>query len=197
MNFQDWTTLGSLGAVVAMGVWSNANAQRTVQEMQAQRSLSVRPRLELETTVDIAETTAIVSVVMTTEVDQRIARYGLRFRNVGAGSAYDVGVDKKSRRGARIECFASPQTIAPGGTFSLQAVVTHPIHTLPDFELQLHYRDLDDALHDTLVHIDARQSPPRTIQTHHGGPSRWDRTRSGAIAQSTENPKGGSRDESI
>lgn len=201
---QSLVTVGSLVAVLTMGIWTNRNAQRTIREMQAQRSLSVRPRLELETTIfDIDETTVIVSVMMTTEFDRRTVRYGLRFRNVGAGSAYDVGVDQETRHEARIKCFASPQTVAAGDTFSLQVVVTHPIHTLPDFELQLRYRDLDDAFHHTLLHVDGRQSPPRIIQTHHRGPSRWERTRSfirsrrGVIVQSTESPKGESPDESI
>ena len=178
MNFQDYTTVGSLLAVVAMGTWSNWNTNRTVREMQAQRSSSGRPRLEFEDYAPITETDVIITMTMTTQFDQRTKRHTIRLRNIGAGTAYDVAVDTEKSRGGRIECFSKPRTVKLGEEFAVTIVMVHPIHELPDFTLALRYRDLDDTPYHAILNFDIRQTPPRVTQNYLRGLSMWEKPRS-------------------
>ncbi len=86
----------SLGAVVWVGVWSNRNTNRTVQEMQAQRSLSVRPWLEVGPN---ASRSPLNTITIEDPNRPQQPPASLYLTNSGVGKAYSVRVRVPTQRG--------------------------------------------------------------------------------------------------
>lgn len=140
------TTL-SLAAVMVVGFLAKKSSDRTITEMQAQRSLGVRPRLDVWPNAP-QELCGVIEITDLQATQQPPAFFHLV--NVGAGKAFNV----------RLHISGHPQfNVAHDGIVippEQAAMVRYPA-SLNDLVIVASYQDLDGTTHSMSVHVDAQR----------------------------------------
>lgn len=165
-------TVGSLLAVIVMGFLSAHYARRTIAEMQAQRSLSVRPRLEWEghASTAAADLQLVIDLTNRAHYNTRQATFFWEVRNVGAARAFDVCFDLPHCTGGHPQTFATPIVVAPEATITVAVTTQQLISDPHNFTVALHYADLNNAEYRLDLHVNARTQPPTVKTSHHKVP---------------------------
>lgn len=137
-------TIGSLVSVITMGFWSSRYARKTIDEMQAQRSLSVRPWLEVW---ENAPQTLTTSLDITDPDFPNLPPAFFHLVNIGAGKAFHILLKVPTNPGFIVQ--NQDVVIVPD-----QAVMVRYPAPRGALSIVVTYQDLDEVTHGLTIHFD-------------------------------------------